>query len=488
MTGPKSLFGFNIGGAIYREHGSVPGVLDGERLGMKAGTDIFGPLQDFAAALAQGTGASNPTVLLPWTPLGEDMTLSNQVVFDVRSHFGLVGRGENATRIQWAGPGGVSMLRLETARAPHLEGFFLQGLAGAQKPLAGIQIHHKGFAGTNGGAPMRGVLRRVRIGGFVSNLFDYNVLFSCAAGQDTNNEQWLIEHCLLQFASLDGIWVAHQNSLWHRIIGGAIENFGRSAVNWADVWQEGGVDVAPFGGGGLTILGVTTNGNIAATALFRGGRSQHATTISGGFGEGSSQLLVMPYNRGGSAHAGVLISGGSYKLGGTHTHHVDIAEGGMPVAMRDAYVLSSNGVGFRTTGAGSYLALDNISGNPARFAETGGGRIDLGRMRNADSPAATLTASGRVFTGGPGAVQLLGIVSNALTFGPGTRYYLGEAGTVATINAAQLPGRQIHVTLLGGDVTFAGASFLGSRTVPSGRTVTLTQMDAPSTFRWAISG
>ena len=175
--------------------------------------------------------------------------------------------------------------------------------------------------------------------------FRDGLAFTCNTANDgpadANNEQASILNCYFELAGRYGIAFQHQNSLWHRIIGGRVSGYSACIVNHR---EDGST------GGSFQLMNTTVMGLTDTSKLFQLVSAAYPISIINTESEGGSILLQ---SRG---DARVTFTNCSWKLSNASANNVEISNTSR-VTFENCLFLAPLGVNFIVKDPTSYLFI-----------------------------------------------------------------------------------------------------------------------------------
>jgi len=281
------------------------------------------------------------------------------------SWFTIEGEDKRTTTLYWGKRGnGGDFIKLVNCQHGVLRNFSLVGQTGsAGMPDRMININRDaslvGSFGMIGDVTLENIYCNGALGKFRDGL-----AFTCNTANDgpadANNEQASILNCYFELAGRYGIAFQHQNSLWHRIIGGRVSGYSACIVNHR---EDGST------GGSFQLMNTTVMGLTDTSKLFQLVSAAYPISIINTESEGGSILLQ---SRG---DARVTFTNCSWKLSNASANNVEISNTSR-VTFENCLFLAPLGVNFIVKDPTSYLFIHGGSGNVNRISYAGGIAID----------------------------------------------------------------------------------------------------------------
>lgn len=321
--------------------------------GSGAGTDDEPAFRKSFALLAANIGTSN---LIIKVPRGDYYIKNELLPPNSASWFTIQGEGMNVSKIYWGRTAsGGDMLRLTNAQRVAVKDLSFVGQTNGGVPSTIINVYRSepksGSVGNISDCLFENVAAHGNLGAYKRGL-----VFSCAgannSSSDGNNEQSTIRNCYFEIADSFGISFEHQNSLWHRIIGGRIDGYVAGINN---VRSNGS------SGGNFSVEGtVVMNLNSGNSLCFNLTGAQYPIIISKVNSEGGSYILKARASTEG-LEPNIIMNDCGFKVTSA-SYAIDVSGNNNSLVLNNCSISGNSGSSIKSDSAGASLTLNSTGG------------------------------------------------------------------------------------------------------------------------------
>lgn len=375
--------------------GSVPGypangfyqynILNPALYGAVPGIDSTNALNTLFQSLSAGTDKINPAIQLDQ---GDYIISDTILVPNSVSNFALLGQGSQRTRLLWAGPAGIPMIKLYNCRKPTISGLSLLNNT-VNMPSCALQSY---VDGTRIGAPAatNGRLSDLSIGsidGANNHGMTQGILFNADLSQSTayNNDEWLLYALRLYGILDDGISFEMLQSQAHIIIGCDFSNCLRSAINNYVSGITGG---QPNAGGSYQLDNCTFESN---GSDFRIGHCVKPILAQHMVSEGSSSFISCPATMNETDGSQQEYTFSDFSWGGPNGTPLTFDSTVDTLRLSRGHISTPSGTTVSIPTAGAIVYMDEMRGNINTINNVG--KLRLSRCHS-DSLVCTITNTG----------------------------------------------------------------------------------------------